>query len=43
MDSDKKKSGNNYNWNRNIQKQIEKLLEVDPDTTLICLGDFNGE
>ena len=42
MDSDKKKSGNNYNRNRNIQKQIEKLLEVDPDTTLICLGDFNA-
>ena len=42
MDSDKKKSGKNYVRNRNIQQQIESLLEVEPDTTLLCLGDLNG-
>ena len=42
MDSDKKKSGKNYIRNRKIQLQVEKLLEVEPDTSMICLGDFNG-
>ena len=42
LDSDKRKSGKNYVRNRKIQKQIEELLEVDPETTLICLGDLNG-
>ena len=42
MDSDKKKSGKNYNKNRKIQEEIEKLLEVEPEVSLICLGDFNG-
>ena len=42
MDSDKKKSGKNYTRNKKIQMQVEKLLEVEPDTSLICLGDFNG-
>ena len=42
MDSDKKKSGKNYTRNKKIQKQVEKLIEVEPDISLICLGDFNG-
>ena len=42
MDSDKKKSGKNYTRNKKIQMQVEKLLEVEPNTSLICLGDFNG-
>ena len=42
FDSDKRKSGKDYIRNRKIQEQIEDLLEVDPETTLICLGDLNG-
>ena len=42
MDSSKKKSGKDYNRNRQIQSQAEKLFEVDPDVSLICLGDLNG-
>ena len=42
MDSTKKKSGRDYNKNRQIQCQAEKLFEVDPDVSLICLGDLNG-
>ena len=42
MDSTKKKNGNDYNRNRLIQNQVEKLFEVEPDVSLICLGDLNG-
>ena len=28
--------------NKQIQKQAEKLFEVDSDVSLICLGDLNG-
>ena len=42
FDSCKKKSGDEYTRNRNIQKEVEKLTEVEPDVKLICLGDFNG-
>ena len=42
FDSTKLKAGKDFNRNRKIQKDIEKLVEVDPGTTLICLGDFNG-
>merc|ERR1711874_512212 len=42
FDSTKLKSGKDYNRNRKLQKEVEKLLEVDTDTTLICLGDFNS-
>merc|ERR1711874_112873 len=42
FDSKKLKSGVDFNRNGKIQKEIEKLIEVEPDTTLICLGDFNG-
>ena len=34
--------GTEYLKNRNLQKQVEKLMEVDPDTSLLVLGDFNG-
>ena len=42
FDSTKLKSGTDFNRNRRLQKDIEKLLEVEPDTSLVCLGDFNG-
>ena len=42
MDSNKKKSGTDFNRNREIQSEAEKLFEVEPDVSLICLGDFNG-
>merc|ERR1712055_1063422 len=42
FDSNKKKQGDDFNRNRKIQKEIEKLIEVEPGTKLICLGDING-
>merc|ERR1711909_22955 len=42
FDSCNKKSGDEYTRNRNIQKDVEKLIEVEPDVKLICLEDFNG-
>ena len=42
MDSTKEKQGKDYNRNRKIQRQVEKLFEVEPDVSLICLGDLNG-
>ena len=43
MDSNKQSKGADYNRNRKIQTQIEKLLEVEPEVSLICLGDFNED
>ena len=42
FDSTKNKSGRDYDRNRKIQKTIEKLMEVEPDVALVCLGDING-
>ena len=42
FDSTKNKSGKDFERNRKIQKLIEKLMEVEPDVALICLGDING-
>ena len=42
FDSTKLKSGKDFNRNRKLQKELEKLMVVDPDLNLICLGDFNG-
>ena len=42
FDRTKKRSGRDYERNRKIQKSIEKLMEVEPDVALICLGDING-
>ena len=42
MDCSKMKSGKNYEHNRKIQKIIEKWIEVEPGTMLVCLGDFNA-
>ena len=42
FDSTKLKKGVHFQRNRKIQKDIEKLMEVEPGTKLICLGDFNG-
>jgi len=37
FDSTKKKSGIDFNRNRKIQKLVEKLMEVEPQVSLICL------
>ena len=42
MDCTKMKSGKDYEHNRKIQKNIEKWMEVEPETMLVCLGDFNA-
>ena len=42
FDSTKLLNGKDYERNRTMQKEIEKLLEVEIDTSLIVLGDFNG-
>merc|ERR1712121_377638 len=42
LDNTKLKRGKDYLRNRQIQKQAEKLFAVDPDVSLICLGDLNG-
>ena len=42
FDSTKLLRGKDYERNRNLQKEIEKLMEVEADTSLIVLGDFNG-
>ena len=42
FDSTKLKSGKDFKRNRNIQRQIEKLFSVEPDVSLVCLGDLNG-
>merc|ERR1712179_212032 len=34
--------GTEHEKNRNLQKQVEKLMEVDPGTLLLVLGDING-
>merc|ERR1711984_31040 len=34
--------GTEHEKNRNLQKQVEKLMEVDPGTSLLVLGDING-
>merc|ERR1711895_372350 len=31
-----------YRKNRKIQEEVEKLMEVEDDTELVCLGDMNG-
>ena len=42
FDSNKKSYGVDFNRNRKLQKEIEKLIEVEPGTKVICLGDING-
>ena len=42
FDSTKNVSGIDFRRNRKIQKTIEKLMEVEPDMALMCLGDMNG-
>ena len=42
FDSTKLMRGRDFDRNRSLQKQIEKLMEVETDTSLIVLGDFNG-
>ena len=42
FDCTKVLKGKDFKRNREIQKQVEKLMEVDPSTALMVLGDFNG-
>ena len=42
MGFSKEKKGVEYEANRDIQRKIEKFMEVDPEVSLICLGDMNG-
>ena len=42
MDCTKAKRGDAYWANRHIQKRIEELMIVEPETLLICMGDFNA-
>jgi len=42
FDSTKLLKGRDYERNRKMQREIEKLLEVETDTSMIVLGDFNG-
>ena len=42
MDSKKKKKGKDFERNRKIQEQVEKLFKVEPEVSLIYLGDLNG-
>ena len=42
FDCTKQLTGKDFRRNRSIQSQMEKLMEVDPDTALVVLGDFNG-
>ena len=42
MIATKKSYGNDFTRNRKLQKEIEKLTEVEPGTKVICLGDING-
>ena len=42
FDCTKKLKGGDYARNREVQKKVEKLMEVDLDTALLVLGDFNG-
>ena len=43
MGCSKEKKGTEYEANRNIQRKIEKFMEVDPEVALICLEDVNGK
>ena len=42
FDSTKLLNGIDFERNRTMQREIEKLMEVEIDTSLIVLGDFNG-
>ena len=42
FDCTKQLSGKDYERNRMLQTKVENLMEVDPDTLLMVLGDMNG-
>merc|ERR1711888_194572 len=42
FDCTKQLSGEDYDRNRTLQNKVENLMEVDPDISLIILGDMNG-
>jgi len=42
MDYFKGKQGAEYEENRNIQREIEKQMEIEPDKYVLYLGDLKG-
>ena len=42
MDCCKEVKVTRYKENREIQREIEKFMEVEPGVKLVCMGDFNG-
>merc|ERR1711874_87687 len=42
FDSSKSTTDVFYKKNRKIQEEVERLMEVEADTELVCLGDMNG-
>merc|ERR1712179_715468 len=42
FDSSKRKTGDEYDKNRIMQRKIEELMNVEPGVALIILGDING-
>ena len=42
FDCTKQVKGDDYERNRIIQKKVEHLIKVDPNTALMVLGDING-
>ena len=42
FDSSKSHTDDGFKKNREIQKKVEGLMEVEPETALISLGDMNG-
>ena len=42
FDSTKKKSGKDFERNRKIQRIVEKLMDMEPKTAMLCLENING-
>ena len=42
FDSSKSTTDIFFRKNREIQKEVESLMDVEADTELVCLGDMNG-
>ena len=42
FDSSKSKSDDDFKRNRELQRKVEELMEVEPEVALINLGDMNG-
>merc|ERR1712055_398078 len=42
FDASKSLTDDGYKRNRIIQNKVENLMEVEPRTALMCMGDLNG-